>query len=339
MSKKLNQRRTGFTLIELLVVIAIIAILVALLLPAVQAVREAARRSQCQDQLHNIGIALHNYEGAHKLFPYSTSYSGRVDSGTASHPTDLNHRGWLLLLPFIEQKPLYDQWNSNLATGHFGTVVGGLKPGDPGNTNDIIVSTSIDLLLCPSDAGPTHFTNAGDNNYSIAPGSTTKFGAYTNYDFLVRKQNSWGNVYTDDNSQTKPWFGFDNCAKMANIVDGTSNCVMVAETLRNIWNGRPQNWGYANHTSQGISLDVGANGYIVGAINNIKCCSWDATPFARPDWRGDRLGDWGTVGSLHAGGAQVCMGDAKVTMLGENIDYDLARRMQWINDGASVQVP
>jgi len=338
MSRQKRSGRLGFTLIELLVVIAIIAILVALLLPAVQAVREAARRSQCQDHLHNIGIALHNYEGTHKLFPYANSHSGIVTGGTAAHGINLNHRGWLLVLPFIEQKPLYDQWDSNLATGHRGTLPGGLKPGDPGNANDIVVSTSIDILLCPSDAGPTHFTNAGDNNYSIAPGSTTRFGALTNYDFIVKRENSWANIYTEDNSTTKHWFGFDGCAKMANIVDGTSNTFMTGETLRNVLDGQPPAWGYAKHVGHGISIDLGATGSQFGAINVLECCSWDATPFVRPT-RADELGSWNYVGSLHPGGAHFCMGDAKVTFISENADYLTLKQLTWVNDGSSAQVP
>ena len=339
-------RSRGFTLIELLVVIAIIAILVALLLPAVQQVREAARKSQCQDHLHNLGVALHDYEGSFKVFPYSVSFSGRVnapappDPTTASHPNlHLNHRGWLLVLPYIEQKPLYDQWDSNLATGHFGSPIGGLKPGDPGNANDVIASTSIDVYLCPSDGGPTHFTNAGDANYSIAPGSTNLFGAYTNYDFMTKRWNSWAIMYSTDTGAVRHWFGFDGCAGFNTVTDGSSNCIMVGETLRDVWNGKPQTWAYAKHVGHGISLDYGNLGFTYGTINMTKCCGWDSTPYARPGAKSSRLGDWGTVGSLHPGGAQVCMGDAKVAFLSENIDYNTARYLTWVNDGNPARVP
>ena len=93
-------RRRGFTLIELLVVIAIIAILIALLLPAVQQAREAARRTQCKDNLHNIGLALHNYHDSFLKFPYSVSHDRSCTTGSASSASgyqfSLNHRGWLL---------------------------------------------------------------------------------------------------------------------------------------------------------------------------------------------------------------------------------------------------
>ncbi|MFV0442268.1 MAG: type II secretion system protein, partial [Planctomycetaceae bacterium] len=91
--------RRGFTLIELLVVIAIIAILVALLLPAVQQVREAARKSQCQDHFHNLVIAMHSYEGTFKGLPLA------VAANNTGHGPSV----WVHVLPFIEQKPLYDR--------------------------------------------------------------------------------------------------------------------------------------------------------------------------------------------------------------------------------------
>ena len=346
----LRRSSRGFTLIELLVVIAIIAILVALLLPAVQQVREAARKSQCQDHLHNLGIALHNYESSFKVFPYSASHSGAVnapaatDARTAMHSWVLNHRGWLVVLPFMEQKPLYDQFNFNLAAGaridNGGALPQGLAPGAPGNANDVVVSTSIDVMLCPSDPGPTHVTSTTSPHYSIAPGTSSLFGAMTNYDFSTKRWNSWAIMYPTDTGVDRHWFGWDGCATMATPTDGTSNSVMLGETLRTVWNGTyGQTWGYAKHVGHGVSLDYGNNGFTVGTINMTRCCSWDATPYARPTPRPDRAGDWGMVNSMHPGGAQVCMGDDKVAFLSENIDYTVARRLAWVNDGNPVRVP
>src|SRR6056297_1076372 len=101
--KKFFSPRRGFTLVELLVVIAIIGILVALLLPAVQAAREAARRMQCGNNLKQMALAMHNYHDTHKAFPFSYM----ID------PSNLNVQSWgTRLLPFIEQSAIYDRWDS-----------------------------------------------------------------------------------------------------------------------------------------------------------------------------------------------------------------------------------
>ena len=114
--------RRGFTLVELLVVIAIIGILIALLLPAVQAAREAARRSQCTNNMKQLGVALHNYHDTHKVFPPGGLDYGHA--GTGPHPSlpggvepanklVKNMNGLVLLLPYIEQQSLYDQYDCN----------------------------------------------------------------------------------------------------------------------------------------------------------------------------------------------------------------------------------
>ncbi len=157
-------RRRAFTLIELLVVIAIIAILIALLLPAVQQAREAARRSTCKNNMKQIGLALHNYHDTHRVFPYASSHQGRACTTARSI---LNHKGWLMLLPFIDQAPLYNKFNfsiaaSTSAVSGTGTVVG--VPGT-GNENDFVVSREIPVFTCPSSTGEYNGASAGPGQH------------------------------------------------------------------------------------------------------------------------------------------------------------------------------
>src|ERR1700678_3542409 len=104
-------RRRGFTLIELLVVIAIIAVLIALLLPAVQAAREAARRIQCTNNLKQIGLALHNYHSAYNSFPMGGSAQSPVFGGVTGPYEWENYSSFAMMLPFLEQVPVYNSMN------------------------------------------------------------------------------------------------------------------------------------------------------------------------------------------------------------------------------------
>src|SRR5688572_803295 len=111
---KLRRGANGFTLIELLVVIAIIAVLIALLLPAVQQAREAARRTQCKNNLKQVGLALHNYHDSFNIFPFSVMGDGSCEA-TYIPPRVTNARGWTMLLPYFDQAPLFNQYNSSNA--------------------------------------------------------------------------------------------------------------------------------------------------------------------------------------------------------------------------------
>ena len=142
-----NRRRPGFTLIELLVVIAIIAVLVALLLPAVQQAREAARRSQCKNNLMQIGLAMHNYEMSHECLP-----PGSIDPNRPirNEPKGF-HVGWIVqLLPYLDQTNIYQ---------HFKTSVSVYDPD-----NDPARKTQIKVLLCPSDWNLTE--TVGETSYA-----------------------------------------------------------------------------------------------------------------------------------------------------------------------------
>ncbi len=128
--------RTGFTLVELLVVIAIIGVLVALLLPAVQAAREAARRMQCGNNLKQLALAMHNYHDVHQNFPANNPLVVRPQDGLRYVQGPWN----LAILPFVEQSTLFDAWNHNLGFGE-------------GNNRNL-VRTALPFFHCPSTPNP-----------------------------------------------------------------------------------------------------------------------------------------------------------------------------------------
>jgi prepilin-type N-terminal cleavage/methylation domain-containing protein/prepilin-type processing-associated H-X9-DG protein len=193
--------RRGFTLIELLVVIAIIGVLIALLLPAVQAAREAARRSQCINNLKQIGIACHNYHDTIGSLPYGQG--------------PLNWNDWnaqCMLLPYLEQRPLFNSIN-------FFDV--GNSPANPGNAiNTTVQRAVINVLLCPSDTD--RLTNAyGHLNYVSCTGSDPR----------MVNSNMNGLFAGPINANNNKVFGFRD------ILDGLSTTVMFSERVKGIKDG------------------------------------------------------------------------------------------------------
>jgi len=211
--------RPGFTLVELLVVIAIIGVLVALLLPAVQAAREAARRSQCSNALKQFGLALHNYADVNKVFP--SRRGGSV--GTTS--ADGNQRrlsAFIPLLPFMEQKPLADE----IAAG--GTYNGTkYPPGGPNawNTGYPPFRSQVPLLICPSDKTPPAVNTAARNSYAFSNGDSI---------FTYNPSTSAIETINQNDRRTRGAFGNQLCKGFKDLTDGSSNTIAMSER---VWSG------------------------------------------------------------------------------------------------------
>ncbi|MEO2047552.1 MAG: DUF1559 domain-containing protein [Pirellulales bacterium] len=207
--------RSGFTLVELLVVIAIIGILVALLLPAIQAARESARRTQCLSNIRQIGIALHNYESAQKVFPAGMQFdeiqNGAVTFVDASGSTDFK-RNWIIeILPHLEQQALYDSFDFSEYISH--------------DINRNARSTSISSLLCPSDSGITvgPFMGSGIRRFN-----DTDDWARGNYACNGDSIHAHTWPITED-PQKIGVLRINTRTKIAQILDGTSNTIMAGE--------------------------------------------------------------------------------------------------------------
>ncbi len=312
-----GRRSRGFTLVELLVVIAIIGILVALLLPAVQAAREAARRMSCGNNLKQLGLAMHNYLDTYKSLPIHYGQGGGV-AGTPYNNTNAG-RSWIVgILPFIEQGPLYDQ----------------ILPGPlslPANTT--VAGTAISALLCPSDglnqdgrmAGRANVGGTwGVNNYKAVAGGNWNWGDHLNVIQPAAKWNNSnngldrGNGVICRNGDNQPV----NFVKLQAITDGTSGTLMIGEAVP-AWCNHTWWWWFNGTTATcGVPLNYRKNlgtGVLSGA-----------------------LGDWGrnySFFSQHPGGAQFTLCDASTRFVGETIDLIIYRQLATINGSEPVQVP
>ena len=191
-------KRRGFTLIELLVVIAIIAVLIALLLPAVQQAREAARRTQCKNNLKQLGLALHNYADSHGMFP-----AGHMDTYTDNVSAGAHHQfSWLTaLLPFIDRSTLYNQIDFNADP---------LLNAQVNPKFYAVGGVDIPAFICPSDP-------VGRNNSTFAP---------TNY------LGSQGNLCDCRDQKCDGLFGHSSYTRLSSIIDGLSQTIACGETLK-----------------------------------------------------------------------------------------------------------
>jgi prepilin-type N-terminal cleavage/methylation domain-containing protein/prepilin-type processing-associated H-X9-DG protein len=227
--------RLGFTLIELLVVIAIIAILISLLLPAVQQAREAARRTQCKNNVKQIALALHNYLDTHSVFPIGHAYRPAgltAGGGTVTNPvTGGNNRngghgwGWsAYILPFIDGAPLYNQFN-------FSHPI--MRASDPiAVNNGRLAATPQRWALCPSSTAPT----SGDNGAAGLPGSIRP-QANCSYKMAGSSiDNGMTEFPFSDQNLANGMSYRDSKISLRDCTDGTSNTIIIGETNFAIYN-------------------------------------------------------------------------------------------------------
>jgi prepilin-type N-terminal cleavage/methylation domain-containing protein len=332
-------RRFAFTLIELLVVIAIIAVLVALLLPAVQQAREAARRSSCKNNLKQLGLALHNYHDTYNTFPPVCVASGVYgwEAFTGGGPkviqNQANTSGLLFLMPYLDQGPVYNQWNFNNAASWsyvYGLYNAGSVLGNP-DLNAPLSKTPMPILKCPSDNGNDYYTGA-DHYYGIsannAGGYRTNYAMCTWYGHYYYAH-YW--IYMDGNN--KRAFGDDKLTNIRDWIDGTSNIVMMAEQTREKYNGQLGGWSYVCHVNLGIDF-VGPYAKPGQWWPWTKINMWDYYGTAGTYLYG-RLGQWSSPGSMHPGGCQVVMGDGAVRFISENIAGQTQAALGYVADGSN----
>jgi len=311
----------AFTLVELLVVIAIIGILVALLLPAIQAAREAARRAECVNKMKQLGVALHNYHDTHSGFPPSQVANGDCTSIPYTGYTVMNMNGLVLLLPYLELQALHDEFDFNYA---FDTRVRSpitsamLAGGGTGPNVPIADRDAPEPFVCPSESYIT----------------SQSYRRRTNYDFVtIKAWNQCSNWMSYGSSRTMFHDG-SNC-RIRDILDGTSHTVAMAESRRETaCNGSNAEWAQRGWVQVGLSLSSSPPN------NTFRLITWGTNPApphnCNDPYGGARIGDWAWTGSFHPGGINVLKGDGSVRFLTNTADATLRTRLERIVDGNIV---
>lgn len=302
---RLMSPRRGFTLVELLVAIAVISLLIALLLPAVQAAREAARRMLCKNNLKQLALALHTYHDAHGVFPLNYGQGPYSDENTGT--------SWLQqILPFVDQANLY------------GKIQFGRPLSDPANSG--VAQTTVPLFLCPSDAGNTGRMGFRSNvpgmwgvqNYKACAGSNWNWGLFSPaMSASGRNANNpdgldHGNGLICRGGDTPP-----TTSRLADVRDGTSHTFALGETVpercRHTW------WYWFNATTATCAIPL-----------NYK---------KEPDLQTQNEGDWWhnySFLSRHSGGANFALVDGSVRYVSDSISRDVYRALGTIDAAEQV---
>lgn len=359
------KKRVGFTLIELLVVIAIIAVLVALLLPAVQQAREAARRSQCQNNLKQIGVAIMNYESSYGRLPPSGESTNETLAIRQFFPVSM----FVAILSNTDQTAIADQWNYNF---HYTWANGGSLP-----SNAALAKTAIPAFRCPSssltqvdahgygitDYMPIAYTDidpgTGFRNASVAPKLNADVAGGLGFCKRIGEvqdgMSNTGLVFEDGNRPTQTSGHYDQTAIYVGYwgpysptgVAGTPNGINAgdlfasADTAPGTFGGNfgsPNRWadpdsgsGVSGPPTQDPSSAFYAGGSLTGVINNWK------TPIGGPaaganaaapkgcTWNNNNCGPNDEPFSAHSGGANLLLGDGRVRFINESINNNTVR--------------
>jgi prepilin-type N-terminal cleavage/methylation domain-containing protein len=348
MSSLSVSRRRGFTLIELLVVIAIIAILIALLLPAVQQAREAARRSQCQNNLKQIGLALHNYESTYTTFPPGTR-GGRtwaqvgVKDGTNWRTS---------ILPYLDQAPVFNQLDFSASFGAGTTAavayIGG--NGQP-SSNAVLSGLVVPAYLCPSSAlevFPVDYINntGGAGNFNN-PGRGMGIqyvgiqGAARTFDWQPTGDDGRNFDCGHGYSCVQGMLPVNENKRIRDAIDGTSNTILVAEqsglsgtsnggrgsnrtsNYYGGWAGARQNWAPNSTCTQ--SSDQWQTG--------TTCVRWAPNSKIEHAGNGHPYRNNTTLNSFHTGGLFVLLADGSVRFISDNIDFQNLKKLSMRDDG------
>jgi len=320
--KKRMLFRHGFTLVELLVVIAIIGILVALLLPAIQAAREAARRTQCTNKMKQLGLAFLNYESARKVLPlaYTPNYTGTQLKGPcpgttgSSNLTNGKGRFFVLafILPYIEQQSIYDQidFTTPGPTSNFNSTIPSPKTG---RRNNEITSVDIEDFICPSaEPRPNKYTT---DYYTIADINEGRYCTDIEAANLAKSPRSLDKL-----------LGLlqDVPTSLKKCSDGLSHTFLFFESA-----GRPYNYGRNKQrimTGSGIDATTGemsaeyrwAEDSTYAVFANQPAAEYALCPITTVM----NCNNYQGLYSFHSGGGNELLGDGSVTFLNETVDVD-----------------
>ncbi len=324
-------RRVGFTLIELLVVIAIIAVLIALLLPAVQQARESARRTQCKNNMKQLGLAIHNYHDTYLTFPFCYFDTTGAPVGPAyGSPLQGRQTSWMIgVLPYVDRAALFSQidFRWGISTDPRGTA-------NPSNSS--IATTAVNAFICPSDTSPRLVTGRSDGggtragtSYKACAGSNWAWGTWQSGTTGTYAQTRWGasnNGLDRGNGIMFRGWSYPYTTSMKDVSDGTTNSFMLGECVASYSNWSW--WWLNNATTATCSIPMNAPPQCAAAVGlsidgGLKACA----------------GDWPNnyaFQSQHTGGAHFSMTDGSIKFVSQNVDYDLYRNLSTIQGGERV---